>query len=295
MLPTDSFRWSDVDLQSRDVFQSHLQASILRGEPLLAGKIGANELNVLYWLERLPIPERSFPFRRLHLWNLRSCETNAGLKPRTRESYRDYAHLLRQAAIEADHLGVWHQPAELQLYRRLALKARYYDLFDLCPWFAQPAHAWSTALAGKRLFVVSPFLASIRDQYQKRDLIWQSRPGIFPACHLSGYQFPYLISRACSLSWRQVYDDVCAVMQSTEFDVALLGCGALGLPLGMEAKRLGRQALHMGGFLQVLFGIHGGRFRRDPAYADLINKHWIAPSAEETPPESAAVEEGCYW
>jgi hypothetical protein len=145
------------------------------------------------------------------------------------------------------------------------------------------------------VFVVSPFLASIQRQYPRRQLIWSSRPGLLPAIEISGYPFPYLISSGCSQTWQQVYQDVLEAMRRTEFDVALLGCGALGLPLAMEAKRLGRQAIHMGGFLQVLFGIHGARFRRDPAYKDLINEHWIAPSSEETPPEASRVEEGCYW
>jgi hypothetical protein len=84
-------------------------------------------------------------------------------------------------------------------------------------------------------------------------------------------------------------------MRQSDFDVALLGCGALSLPLGFVAKQLGRQAIHMGGFLQVLFGIHGGRFRRDPVYAELFNQHWIAPPVTETPVEASSIENGCYW
>ena len=287
--------WSDVAIQPRERFQKRLRDRLLSGDPTLVGKIGANELNLLYWLERLVIPSRPFLRRRLHLWNLRSCETNAGLKPRTRASYRQFAQLLRQAALEADDLGVWHDDAEILLYRRLSLKAGFYDLFDICPWFAPADSAWSFALAGRRVFVVSPFLSSIRAQHARRDLIWRSRPGLLPDFQLSGYQFPYLISRDCSLTWPNVYQDVLAAIRGSQCDVVLLGCGALGLPLGMEARRLGCQALHLGGFLQVLFGIHGGRFRRDPAYRDLINEHWISPSARETPPEATRVEDGCYW
>lgn len=287
--------WTDVSIEHRDLFQHHVCSHLLNGAPLLVGKIGANELNLLYWLERLVVPGRPFLRRRLHLWNLRSCETNAGLKPRTRPSYRQFALLLRQAALEADYVGVWHDDAEILLYRQLALKAGFYDLFDICPWFASSDCAWSMALAGRKVFVVSPFLASIQSQYARRELIWQSRPGLLPDFQLSGYQFPYLISQNCSLTWQSVYQDVVEAIRRSQCDVVLLGCGALGLPIGMEARRLGCQALHLGGFLQVLFGIHGGRFRRDPAYRDLINEHWIAPSSEETPREAGRIEGGCYW
>lgn len=287
--------WTNTEIQPRDLFQSRVRSRLYAGDPFLVGKIGANELNLLYWLERLVIPSRPLLRRRLHLWNLRSCETNAGLKPRTRTSYRQFALLLRQAALEADHLGVWHQEAEILLYHRLSLKARFYDLFDICPWFASSDCAWSAALVGRKVFVVSPFLNSILAQYSRRELIWEARPGLLPDFALSGYKFPYLIADNCSLAWSDVYQDVLEAIRRSQCDVVLLGCGALGLPLGMEVRRLGRQAVHLGGFLQVLFGIHGGRFRRDPAYRDLINEHWVAPSAYETPAEAARVENGCYW
>ena len=48
-------------------------------------------------------------------------------------------------------------------------------------------------------------------------------------------------------------------MREIEFDVAIIGCGAYGLPLAVEAKRMGKQAIHMGGATQVLFGIKVNR------------------------------------
>lgn len=286
---------ADLALLPRDRLQDAIRVSLLTREPLLVGKIGANELQLLYWSERLKLPGRSFPRRRVHFWNLRTCASNAGLKPRTRSSYRQFAALLRDAAMAADHLGVWQEPAEIVLYRQLCLTSEYHNLFDLCPWFANQACAWPQALAGRKLFVVSPFLDSILSQFPRREQIWAARPGLLPDCQIIGYRFPFLISRECRLSWQEVYAEVAALMRRSDFDVALLGCGALGLPLGMVAKQLGRQAIHMGGFLQVLFGIHGERFRRDPVYAELFNDHWIAPATAETPMEAHRIENGCYW
>jgi hypothetical protein len=287
--------WADAELLPRDQLQDALRLSLLERQPLLVGKLGANELQLLYWSERLQLPGRSFPRRHVHFWNLRTCASNAGLKPRTRSSYRSFALLLRDAALASDHLGVWQVPAEAALYSQLGLTAAYHNLFHLCPWFADPACAWPQALAGRRLFVVSPFLDSILSQFHKREQIWASRPGLLPDCEISGYRFPFLISRSSRLSWQDVYAEVTRQMQASDFDLALLGCGALGLPLGHFVKDLGRQAIHMGGFLQVLFGIHGGRFRQDPVYSELFNEHWIAPTAAETPAEASSIESGCYW
>ena len=45
-----------------------------------------------------------------------------------------------------------------------------------------------------------------------------------------------------------------------DFEIAILGCGAYGLPLSVHIKDMGRQALHLGGTTQLLFGIMGSRW-----------------------------------
>lgn len=40
-----------------------------------------------------------------------------------------------------------------------------------------------------------------------------------------------------------------------DYDIALIGCGAYGFPLAAHIKRSGKKAIHLGGALQLLFGI----------------------------------------
>lgn len=40
-----------------------------------------------------------------------------------------------------------------------------------------------------------------------------------------------------------------------DYDIALIGCGAYGFPLAAHIKRSGKKAVHLGGALQLLFGI----------------------------------------
>ena len=92
-------------------------------------------------------------------------------------------------------------------------------------------------------------------------------------------------------------------IQNIDFDIALLGCGAYGYPLAAEIKRGGRQAVHMGGAIQLMFGIMGkrwdgtrpgsdGRMRED--VARYYNDDWIYP-IEEKPADADKVEYGPYW
>ena len=95
-----------------------------------------------------------------------------------------------------------------------------------------------------------------------------------------------------------------------DFDICLLGCGAYGLPLAAYVKRLGRQAIHMGAGVQLLFGILGKRweeeymqipwghntpFKINTNYVDLKNEYWTHPSGDEIPQQAKSVEGGCYW
>jgi hypothetical protein len=81
-----------------------------------------------------------------------------------------------------------------------------------------------------------------------------------------------------------------------DFDIALIGCGAYGMALAAHVKRMGKQAVHLAGWTQMLFGIYGNRWLRDqPAYAKFINGYWIRPSESEKPKGAEKVEGGCYW
>lgn len=77
-----------------------------------------------------------------------------------------------------------------------------------------------------------------------------------------------------------------------DFDVALLGCGAYGFPLAAYIKSIGKQAIHVGGPLQLYFGIRGKRWTDMGFYS---NKYWTSPSESERPQNLKNVEGGCYW
>ena len=91
-----------------------------------------------------------------------------------------------------------------------------------------------------------------------------------------------------------------AQMDRIDYDICLIGCGAYGFPLAAHAKRMGKKGFHLGGSLQLLFGIRGKRWENpdynpDYNYAALMNEHWVKPSEEERPVAAKKVEDACYW
>lgn len=61
-------------------------------------------------------------------------------------------------------------------------------------------------------------------------------------------------------SWFDALDWMKAEIDKHDYDICLIGCGAYGFPLAAHVKRLGKKAFHLGGALQLVFGIRGRRW-----------------------------------
>ena len=91
-----------------------------------------------------------------------------------------------------------------------------------------------------------------------------------------------------------------ALMQRVDaaghFDVALLACGGLGMPLGAYLRATNRSAMYNGADLQLWFGIYGRRWLGlGKLNLSFVRDAWVRPSAAETPVGASAVEGGTYW
>ncbi len=84
-------------------------------------------------------------------------------------------------------------------------------------------------------------------------------------------------------------------MRRAEYDVVLIGVGANSLPLCRIAKELGKVAIHLGGALQMMFGIRGVRWDTMPFFVENYNEFWKYPDNDETPEGAIAIEGACYW
>lgn len=80
-----------------------------------------------------------------------------------------------------------------------------------------------------------------------------------------------------------------------DFDLAIIGAGAYGLPLAAYCKIIGKQAIQMSGATQLLFGIKGKRWDEHPVISKMYNEYWTRPDDKETPTQKAEVEGGSYW
>ena len=260
-------------------------AEALRSQrPVLVGRLGSVEARLL----------GEARFGRFSRVTRREAHRNAGLFPTDPEALEAAAARLGSALEAVDLLALWDSPYQAQLTAQLKPLPERCSLAALEPWW--PSNPWSAALVGLRVLVVHPFATSIQAQWQRRERLF---PGtaVLPEFDLQVLHPPLTLAGATAgfVSWSAALDDLIARTQERDFDVALLGCGAYGLPLAAAIKAMGRPALQLGGALQLLFGIRGRRWEAMPPFAALMNEHWVRPLPEETPVAANQVDGGCYW
>jgi len=272
-----------------------VRSTLVAGGPCLVGRFGSSELSCIsYYVRwragrRTPLPYPS-PLRRV-------MRVNAGVFPVDDESLDRFSETFLAAVSETDVMGVWFNRNEHEIVLRFCPNARLVQLEALNPvlW----PSPWSTELEGKVVLVVHPFARTIESQYREHREELFENPRVLPEFELKTLVAVQSIAGSdCGYpSWSRALDHMRDEVAATDFDVAVIGAGAYGLPLAAEVKRLGRQAVHLGGATQLLFGIKGRRWEVESPddIAPLFNEHWVRPSAEETPTDSGMVEGGCYW
>lgn len=207
---------------------------------------------------------------------------------------------LKESLKKVDILGVWGQRFEeyyITKYKSELLSLSY--LYNIEPWSC-PENPWTKSLAGKRVLVIHPFENTIKSQYQNRDKLF---PGteILPEFELLTIKAVQTVAGTKDnrfKNWFEALEYMYKEASKQVFDIAIIGCGAYGMPLAAKLKQEHRQVIHLGGATQLLFGIRGKRWdeEADKEYIRrFYNDYWVYPGETEKPKGAEEVENGCYW
>ena len=280
-----SWLWRSLISPSQANQQIH---SLLEAElPALVSRIGHTEGRI--------VGEWMFRGGRYGRLTHKQAHQNAGIFPSTDQLLTRFAEIYSAGMSEVDLLGFWQTTYQARWLASLARPPLLVPLEALEPYFYPKP--WTAALAGRRVLVVHPFAASIASQYRLHRQSLFADPEILPEFELEVLVPPQTLAPSTGgyTDWEEAFNDLVTKVLECKFDVALLGCGAYGLPLGAAIKRDGRKAIHLGGSLQILFGIRGRRWDAFPEFQHFWNDAWVRPSAAETPQRANAVDSGCYW
>lgn len=261
--------------------------------PMMVSRLGSVELwCISYYLQSRSGRCKPYPEKMKF-----AMANNAGFFPVSDSNLDKFSKVFLDQIQHADIMGVWFNHFEDVVCNTFCSAAELVDLACLEPF--RYKNPWSSKLAGKKVLVVHPFVESIEKQYaEKRRLLFES-PAILPDFELKTVKAVQSIanSKVDFATWFDAYHYMCDEIAKVDFDTCIIGAGAYGLPLAAFVKQSGKQAIHMGGITQILFGVKGRRWETE--YADttakLFNEHWIRPLDSEIPGNKDRVENGCYW
>ena len=227
----------------------------------------------------------------------------SGFYPADPKNLKAFSELMIHDTEYIDLLGSWIQNE--RLFKSQLSDIPKTRLQFLEPYFSK--NPWTTSLKGKKVLVVHPFAKTIEAQYAKRELLFDNPDmlpefaslKVIPAVQSLGEEDSRFKTWFEALEWMKEEID------KSDYDICLIGCGAYGFPLAAHVKRQGKKAVHLGGALQLLFGIRGRRWDgqnygvnigfRPGQYASLPNEHWVRPGNDDRPASAVKVENACYW
>lgn len=221
-------------------------------------------------------------------------KNNAGFFPATDEALKNFCTDLIKHIGNMDAMAIWLNGIDRVIAEKLCPNAAQIELRSLEPYYY--SNPWSSILKDKDILVIHPFEQSITTQYNKRTHLFKN-PDILPDFRLHTIKAVQSSSNTSVpfSTWFDAYQHMCDKICTENFDIAIVGCGAYGLPLSSFIKSIGKKVIHMAGATQILFGIKGSRWDNHEDISKLYNGFWVRPMESERPKEAHIVEGGCYW
>jgi hypothetical protein len=210
----------------------------------------------------------------------------SGFFPPEISKLETFCQLMLEDLKAVNILGSW-LPSETIFENQMnsqKIQLRFLEPF----WSKNP---WTMSLKNKNILVVHPFSNTIEQQYLKRKLLFMNK-NILP-----DFKSLTVLKAVQTLGgsddrfedWFEALNYMKGEIDKIDYDICLIGAGAYGFPLAAHVKRMGKKGIHIGGALQLLFGIKGKRWE-DPnygvkewgipygSYTNLINEHWVRPN-----------------
>lgn len=293
--PKSKYAFKDIEF-NYEITQKIISDRLLDDEPCMISRFGSIELdNIVNYIKTKC--HKNNNESTTHFLN--ALCTFAGFFPK--DDYiglKKFCDLYIKDSLDIDILGCW-QKNERYLSDRLN-NTKKVLLPNLDPFFS--ISPWTKYLKGKKVLVIHSFAETIKRQYlTKRKYLFKNSDTL-PEFDLITIKAIQSIGGEPNgfMTWFDALHHMESQMDVIDYDVALIGCGAYGLPLAAHAKRNGKKAVHLGGSLQLLFGIMGNRWF-DPKsglynkYSVLLNDFWVRPMETERPKNADNVEGACYW
>lgn len=281
-----SLSYHDLAVLSEQDGNEYIRTMIESGKAAFAARGGATEMRcIAEYLKKHSFSDKI----------KKEISELSGVFPNDANTLERFCELYMSSMESADLISLWGVGAESQVVHTRCTGAKFTKLHALEPYYFDKP--WSEALSGKKVLVIHPFKKTILSQYQKREQLFPGR-SILPA--FKSFQCIQAVQSIAGEktdfeSWFDALEYMKQQIARVDFDIAIIGAGAYGLPLASYCKEIGKQAVQMSGATQLLFGIKGKRWDEHPVISKFYNAAWVRADKSETPTRKQKVEGGSYW
>jgi len=273
--------------------------------PFLIGRNGSTELEVIAYAlkngDDCLFPEQLM--KRLELYS--------GIFPATQESVSLWLKEYKSALQSCDMIAEgWYEPLkheEKYILDCIIPRPEKIMLRNLEPYYVKPHLRWTAYLANKNVAIINSFAQTCEEQTYLSKAIWPTdTESLIPSSTkwvpIKTYFPPNIAGSNKEASWKvnNWFTAVEQIVKEVEeekyhIDVAIIGCGALGMIIASKLKKKGIQCIVMGGAVQILFGIIGKRWESHSVISKFFNDAWVVPPDSSKPLAFKKIEGGCYW
>ena len=277
----------------------HVRQKLSVGKAFLVGRPGGTESEGVDFFLRHRLGTRKTRRKPYPAWFRKYAKIYSGISHTSDIDLDQFNKIYLQSILESDIIGFGRfAPGALGLVRNACeMGSTVYHFELLEPWRAIHAgiEPWTSGLADKRVLIIHPFVDSIAQQLDRRSEITGVKDFLPDFSHELLSPPVTFAGEPSDKTWVDHLSELVKRVDAKKFDVALIGAGAYGLPIGAAIKASGRQAIHLGGVTQLLFGVAGKRWKEEPTLSGMVDSTWISPSLNERPPGHRLVEAGAYW
>jgi hypothetical protein len=287
---------------------NYIRNAIEEEKGFAMGKLGFSEQHLLGYLPFLESNPSELQIRSYEAILRYHCEIQFGVFPTTPIFLKEFAAFYSLSVRSIDILGLFQAEQEKKLIKQNSITAKLIYYQDTEPDRSIPeniSNCYLPLFVNKRILYISSFADLLKERSEKSifESVWlNTQKKWFYPKSITTIETPYSYVSAKSThklygTSINLYKSICDKIDNQNFDIALIGLGALGLPLASYIKSKGKIAISLGGHLQVLFGVKGARWENDDYWKkNYFNDSWIHMPEKYFPEnKDQLADNGSYW
>jgi len=291
---------------SKKEFINDLRTALKNDAGYAAGKMGYSEQHWMYY--------EIFLKKEKNINNIRQFERDLnfhglkqeGIFPEDPNFYLAFNRFYIPHVKNLDFLGICYRPWELEIIRYYKLKNKlihypYQQTDVMSPGTEE--NCYLPHFKDRKILLICPFAGILKERATKEifEGVWSraAKKKWFYPKSVDALEFPYGFAKETRKHYSTAIDlfkHIITLVDSRDFDIALIGAGGLAIPIASHIKSMGKIGIDLGGHLQVLFGVLGKRYREWRWEAWDSNEWCIDMPAKYRPKEAEEVcDSGAYW